>query len=77
MKITINSIEANIIDTSTMSESSFIIDDYKVSYEVQIKGSTMSGRLQYSSITALDPKVIIDFIKNMYEGVEEKLILYK
>jgi len=75
MRITINSIEANILDTNTALESSFIINGFTISDDVKIKQSTLSGRLHYVSNEALSPKVIIDFITSMYEGVENKLIL--
>jgi hypothetical protein len=51
MKITIHSIEAQITDTSTMSENVFIIQRWVVKYEIVMEHDhVIQGRLNWSAV---------------------------
>lgn len=66
MIILINSIEADIRDTSTLTESSFIITGYTVQYEVDFTAEhSIRGTLKWNAVP--DEHKIIKYITWFYE----------
>ena len=71
MKITITSIEAQIIDTSTVSENSFDISRWLVKYTIIIEHDhVIQGRLNWSAIP--NTYKIIKFITWFYGKTKSK-----
>jgi hypothetical protein len=74
MKIIIDSIKAEVIDTSTVTENDFLIAQWIIRYTVMFppkKETHISGSLSINILP--NPKFIIDFIKDLYASVDEKL----
>lgn len=66
MRITIESIEADIINTSTLTENSFDINRWVVKYEIVIDHDhVIKGRLNWSAIP--NSYKILKFINWFYE----------
>jgi hypothetical protein len=82
MKIQIDSITAEIIDTSAIDvDECFTITYWKIVYTVKIWKdfalSTFSGELAYQGEIKDDfQEIVIKMIRNLYDGFENKLIFY-
>jgi hypothetical protein len=65
MRITINSIEADIRDTSTFTESSFLIVGYIIQYEIDIeKEHSVRGTFKWHGLP--NEHKIVKFLKWFY-----------
>jgi hypothetical protein len=65
MRITIKSIEAEIINASTNTEDNFIIDYWVIKYEIILEeGHTIEGTLKWDAVPYIYK--IIKFIKWFY-----------
>jgi hypothetical protein len=68
MRIIINSITANLIDTSTTKVTSFLIKDWTIEYEIPnidpIDGHSIRGTLKWKA--QLNEYKIIKFLKWFY-----------
>jgi len=76
MRIKINTVEAIIIDASTMSENDFMIADWVVKYEVSfppLRQTHIDGVLKIESDIFPDLNLIIKYIQHLYNSVEEEL----
>ncbi len=74
MRIIIDSIQASVMDTSTNTENDFLITEWITEYTVKfppLQHTYVSGSLSIN--VPPDPKVIIDFIEDLYKSVDEKL----
>jgi len=77
MKIIIKSIEAELIDTSTPEENSYLISRWLVKYEVKFpprQFTHVEGVIEVSNIeTNLIPNDLIQKIFDIYKDIEAKL----
>lgn len=77
MKIKIRSIEAEIIDTSTLLEDQFIINHWIVKYEVWFpprQYTHIEGAILLESDDGVVPvHKIMSWLHSIYDGMEEKI----
>ena len=77
MKITIKSIEAEIIDTSTPLEDQFIINHWIVKYEVSFpprQYTHIEGTVLLESDDGVAPvHKIMSWLHSIYDGMEKRI----
>lgn len=74
MKIVINAIYAELVDTSTLTGEEFLVKCWKIDYTVIINYSKFNGTLGVNTTFPFnEPAKIINYIKNLYLSIEQQL----